>query len=334
MESRLLALRLRSGWALLALTVLLLGACSPAAQPVAAEAMPTSTATPLSVLTKPATEPVALSIPTAALPATTDALCDPYLEDYCISDGHFILKRPILPPGRTAVDVSYRYGSTDGGKREPHHGVEFLNTSGTPVHAAGDGVVQYSGPDKEALFSPWKNFYGNMVVIRHEDEVYTLYAHLSEVFVRAGDEVGAGDLIGEVGNSGMATGSHLHFEVRRGGDGADYFSTVNPELWLMPERDERGVYYSTVMVSVEDQNGQHRYAELTLTRYAAESDKVEKTYFLKTYVNEMSGGEENAVMGKLPAGRYRIALSLNGHLYERWVELRWSRLTQVVIVVK
>ena len=64
--------------------------------------------------------------------------------------------------------------------------------------------------------------------------MYTLYAHLSKVDVQAGDEVKAGDLIGKVGQSGVATGSYLHFEVRKGGDGTDYFSTQNPELWLAP----------------------------------------------------------------------------------------------------
>jgi hypothetical protein len=266
-------------------------------------------------------------------PTAAQASCDPHIVDYCITEGHFIFQRPILRPGRTSVDVSYRYGTTQDGKREPHHGVEFLNTSGTPVHATGDGVVQFAGPDKEALYGPWKNFYGNVVVIRHAGEMYTLYAHLSEVFVQAGDEVEAGDPIGAVGQSGAATGSHLHFEVRRAGDGTDYFSTVNPELWLIPERDERGVYYAVAMISVEDREGEHRYAELTLTRYAKTSDKVEKTYFLKTYVDEMAMGEENAAMGKLPGGRYRIALKFNGRLHERWVELKPGKLTQVVIVV-
>jgi murein DD-endopeptidase MepM/ murein hydrolase activator NlpD len=75
--------------------------------------------------------------------------------------------------------------------REPHHGVEFLNKFGTPVHAAGDGAVQFAGPDEEAVYSPWRDFYGNVVVIHHADEMYTLYAHLSKVDVQVGDEVKA-----------------------------------------------------------------------------------------------------------------------------------------------
>jgi len=100
--------------------------------------------------------------------------------------------------------------------------------------AAGDGEVVFADADKKTKFSPWNNFYGNVIVIRHADEMYTLYAHLSEILVQVGDQVQAGDEIGKVGQTGGATGSHLHFEVRKGGDYTDYFSTENPELWTLP----------------------------------------------------------------------------------------------------
>ena len=84
------------------------------------------------------------------------------------------------------MDATYRYGSTANGTREPHHGVEFPNQSGTPVYAAANGTVIFAGPDQEAIYSPWQNFYGNLVVIQHEDELFTLYAHLSKIDVEAG----------------------------------------------------------------------------------------------------------------------------------------------------
>jgi len=272
-------------------------------------------------------------IPPTSTVAPTQIPCDPRVVDYCITDGHFILQRPIQPPNNDSVDGTYRYASTANGTRDPHHGVEFLNKYGTPVHAAADGVVVFAGPDDEAIYSPWKNFYGNVVVIHHADDLFTLYAHLSKIDVYQGDDVTVGAKIGEVGQSGVATGSHLHFEVRRG-NVEDYFSTQNPELWLVPERDERRLQYGTLMISIEDENLKHQYAGLTITRYPRFLDTPEKTYYLETYINEMATGEENAAMGNLPAGRYRIALKLNGHLYERWVELRSDKLTQVVIVVK
>ncbi len=272
-------------------------------------------------------------IPPSPIPVATKTLCDPLAVDYCITDGHFVLQRPIAPSENNSVDTTYRYASTANGAREPHHGVEFLNKFGTPVQAAADGVIVFAGPDVEAVYSPWENFYGNVVVIKHDNALFTLYAHLSKIDVQVGDAVQAGEQIGEVGQSGVATGSHLHFEVRLG-DAENYFSTQNPELWLASERDERNLQYGTLMISIVDAASQYQFAELTIARYPGFSDKPEKTLYLDTYAKELANGAENAVMSGLKAGRYRIALKLNGQLYERWVEVQSGKLTQAVIVVK
>lgn len=254
--------------------------------------------------------------------------------DFCITDGHFIFQNPILPPGNTFVDVTYRYGSTQENQREPHHGVEFLNKFGTPVHAAADGVIQFAGPDKEAVYSPWTGFYGNVVVIRHADEMYTLYAHLSRIDVKAGDEVKTGDLIGEVGHSGVATGSHLHFEVRHGGDGTDYFSTQNPELWLVPNKDEQGKSLGAISFLIQDQNSNQQFAEFTARYYLDKNGPKIKSHYVVTYAKNMMLLEENAALGDLPPGYYYVALKYNGQFYERWVEVQSGELTQVVMTVK
>ncbi len=247
--------------------------------------------------------------------------------DYCITDGHFILQRPIKPPANDSVDPTYRYASTANGTRDPHHGVEFLNKFGTPVYAAAEGIVVFAGPDTEAIYSPWKNFYGNVVVIRHAADLFTLYAHLSGIDVQSGDEVKAGEKIGEVGQSGVATGSHLHFEVRRE-HAEDYFATVNPELWLLPLRSEFGALELSVV------NSEFQFQKATITlEHVAESSSVMSVYYIDTYHPSLAIGKENAAMGDLRAGRYRIALIYNGHLYERWVEVQSGKLTQVVIVV-
>jgi murein DD-endopeptidase MepM/ murein hydrolase activator NlpD len=183
--------------------------------------------------------PTNTSFPDTPIPSitavSTEVPCDPFRVDFCIREGHFILQRPIEPPASDSVDPTYRYASTANGTREPHHGVEFPNQSGTPVYAAGKGTVVFAGPDKEAIYSPWENFYGNLVVLQHEDGLFTLYAHLSKIDVSVGQKVFTTDKIGEVGKTGVAIGSHLHFEVRRG-DGKDYFATQNPELWLVPPK--------------------------------------------------------------------------------------------------
>ena len=260
--------------------------------------------------------------------------CDPFSADYCITDGHFILQRPIQPSGNDLIDPIYGYGSTANGTREPHHGVEFSNPSGTQVFAAADGTVIFAGPDEEAMYSPWPTFYGSLVVIQHQDGLFTLYAHLSRIDVQTGQNVPAGEEIGEVGRTGGAIGSHLHFEVRRG-DVEDYFATQNPELWLVPAKDADGNPFGTLMISVMEGDGQLiRHANFTIGYYADPSQSPAKVYYATPYSPDMLNGKENAALGELSAGHYRIAVEMNGQILERWVEVEWGKLTQVAFVVK
>lgn len=277
--------------------------------------------------------PVYLPTPSSAHTATVGIPCDPLRADYCITDGHFFLQRPIRPPANDRVDPTYRYASTANGTRDPHRGVEFVNASGTSVHAAAEGTIRFAGPDEEATYAPWPNYYGNLVVIEHTDDLFTLYAHLSRVDVQPGQQVLAGDKIGEVGRTGVAIGSHLHFEVRRG-NGEDYFATQNPELWLIPAKDTNGELLGVVLLSLVDESHTPiEYAEFTLQSYLDRSQPPVKSYYGTTYVAEMLTGDENAVLGELPAGQYRLTLQRNGQLHERWVEVESGRLTQVVLIV-
>ena len=283
-----------------------------------------------------ATEASPTAVPSVPTTVTliVEAPCDPFTADYCITDGHFILQRPIHPPGNGLVDASYRYGSTANGTREPHHGVEFPNASGTPVHAAAGGMVLFAGADKEAIYTPWPNFYGNLVVIEHADDLFTLYAHLSRIDVSPGQKVSAGDRIGEVGRTGSAIGSHLHFEVRQG-DVRDYFATQNPELCLVPARDADGHPFGTLMISVIDQEGDLiKAAKFTIGYYPDPSEPPATLYYGTTYSPDLRNGNENAAWGELSPGRFRIAVEMNGQILERWVEVKSGKLTQVVFVVK
>ena len=316
---------------LILLTVFFLTSCAPVAQTAVAQSLPTSTKMPFATST-PESTPTYIS-PKAPSPTVTEAPCDPFAVDFCITDGHFIFQNPIFSPGNTFVDITYPYGSTQDGTREPHHGVEFLNKFGTPVHAAADGVVQFAGPDKEAMYSPWKNFYGNVVVIRHADEISTLYAHLSKVDVQVGDQVKAGYLIGEVGQSGVATGSHLHFEVRRGGEGTDYFSTQNPELWLIPNEDENSELLGAISFSIVDDNSKFQFSVFTARYFLDKSGPTINSHYGTTYAKDMMLLDENAALGDLPPGNYYVALKSNGQFYERWIEVKSGKLTRVVFVV-
>jgi Membrane proteins related to metalloendopeptidases len=307
------------------LLLLILSACT-SVQVVATPILTNTKIIPTSTLLSPT------SLPT--ITPTIEVACDPFSEDYCTTDGHFILQRPIHPPANDLVDEIYLYSSTAEGTREPHHGVEFPNPSGTPIFAAANGTVVFAGADNVAVYCPWPNFYGNLVVLQHKDGLFTLYAHLSKIDVKVGGVVGAGTQIGEVGRTGVAIGSHLHFEVRRG-DVQDYFSTQNPELWLIPAKDEKGNPFGTLVISVVDKDRKLvKYAEYTIKYSPRQSPKKVKSYYGITYSADMLSGEENAVLGELPAGRYRIAIERNGKVYERWVEVESGKLTQVVFVVK
>ena len=292
----------------------------PSVAPTKSEPIPTSTSTLIPVLL--------LSTITI-----TPTACNPLNVDFCINDGHFILQRPVKPPANDSVDPTYRYGSTANGTRDPHHGVEFVNESGTPVYAAAEGKVIFAGPDQEAIYSPWKNYYGNLVVIEHNDELFTLYAHLSQINVQAGQKVLIRDKVGEVGRTGVAIGSHLHFEVRRS-DVQDYFATQNPELWLAPNKDESGKLLGALMISIVDQGFVFQHAEFTIDYHLDRNEPRVKSYYVITYARDMMTGDENAALGDLPPGDYRIALEYNGRLYERWVEVESGKLTQVVIIVE
>lgn len=284
---------------------------------------------------QPSLEPTITIIPltrTATVSPTstqtpTPIPCDPFTADFCITDGHFLLQRPIHPPANDSVERTYPFASTGNGTRDPHRGVEFVNELGTPVYAAGDGVVIFAGPDEVAVYSPWPIFYGNLIVIQHDNELFTLYAHLSKIDVAAGDHVSAGQKIGEVGRSGVAIGSHLHFEVRRG-DVEDYFSMVNPELWLLPSKPDFGA----LAILMRDANSIFQNANITLQQVSASGEILGLNY-LETYHQTLALGDENVGINDLPAGRYRITF-VHGGFYERWVEVQSGKLTQVVIVVK
>lgn len=92
----------------------------------------------------------------------------------------------------------------------PHRGVDYVAASGTPVSALGDGVVRFAGR---------RGGYGKLVIIRHRNGYSTWYGHLSRIakHLRCGTRVSQGDVIGRVGSTGLATGPHLHFEMRVAG---------------------------------------------------------------------------------------------------------------------
>jgi murein DD-endopeptidase MepM/ murein hydrolase activator NlpD len=95
-----------------------------------------------------------------------------------------------------------------------HEGIDYAASTGTPVRAVAEGTVVRAG---------WAGGYGRMVELRHPDGVVTRYGHLSRIAdgVRPGATVSQGDVVGGVGMTGLATGPHLHFELRVNGRATD-----------------------------------------------------------------------------------------------------------------
>ncbi len=98
------------------------------------------------------------------------------------------------------------------GERDFHNGVDLAKPFGSEIMAAGEGTVIYSG---------WRKGYGQTVEIEHSNGISTLYAHNSRNLVKAGEKVSKHQTIALVGDSGRATGPHLHYEVREGGKAVD-----------------------------------------------------------------------------------------------------------------
>jgi murein DD-endopeptidase MepM/ murein hydrolase activator NlpD len=135
-------------------------------------------------------------------------------EDNFLPEGSPIFKGYAWPAkGLLTSGYGWRWGRM-------HAGIDIAADVGTPIFAAADGVVEYSG---------WNSGgYGNLVEIRHADGSLTRYAHLNTSMVQEGQKVKQGEQIAEMGSTGYSTGPHLHFEVHVAGDGG----TVDPVAYL------------------------------------------------------------------------------------------------------
>lgn len=122
----------------------------------------------------------------------------------------------LWPVAQQTPTVSSAYGSKRG-RNDFHRGIDIRAPAGTPVLATATGRVIVAGNG---------NGYGRYIVLDHENGLRTLYAHLQDFSVKAGQRVTRGQQIGRVGKSGNATGYHLHYEVHRGGQ------TVDPAAYL------------------------------------------------------------------------------------------------------
>ena len=118
----------------------------------------------------------------------------------------------MFTPTRNYRNTAY-FGQAGSSWSSGHHtGLDFAAAPGTPVFSALAGRVVEAG---------WGGAYGNHIIVRHDNGVETLYAHLNSIAVAKGDRVLRGERIGGVGSTGNSSGPHLHFEVLKNGDQRD-----------------------------------------------------------------------------------------------------------------
>ena len=152
-----------------------------------------------------------------------------YGSGYYAPDGKNLRKAFLRSP----LEFS-RVSSGFGMRRHPiqqswraHQGTDYAAPTGTRVRATGDAVVDFAGV---------KGGYGNVVILRHNGQYSTVYAHLSRIAVRRGARVAQSDTIGYVGQTGWATGPHLHYEFRVGGHARNPLSIALPEALPLPQQ--------------------------------------------------------------------------------------------------
>ena len=113
--------------------------------------------------------------------------------------------------------LSSAFGYRDGRR---HDGIDISAKNGTPIEASAAGKVVYAGQMRG---------YGNLILLRHKDNMFTAYSHNSVNKVKKGQMVKQGQVIGKVGHTGRASGPHLHFEIRHG-------QTARNPLFFLPKR--------------------------------------------------------------------------------------------------
>lgn len=128
-----------------------------------------------------------------------------------------------IVPLSTPVKGAYRFTSGFGMRwGRMHSGSDFAAPHGTDIFSTADGVVVHAG---------WSSGYGRLIKIKHAQGIETRYAHLAKIRVKVGQRVSRGEHIGDMGNTGRSTGTHLHYEIRVNG------KAINPMKFIKAARD-------------------------------------------------------------------------------------------------
>jgi murein DD-endopeptidase MepM/ murein hydrolase activator NlpD len=319
MIERFRSLSMLVGMALVGLTGCGAPAASPEAQgaPATATAMaPLQAATPEELVWLPTMGPTPLrfAFPASGLNPVSAWRPPPYPVPWAIRLGdHFYFARPIPSGDVNWAHPLYRYGNTYFGEESIHTGVDLGAERNTPVLAAGPGEVVWVGFGLYRGVPAPDDPYGLAVAIEHDfghegQRLYSVYGHLGDAIVWLGQRVETGETIGHVGSTGHASGPHLHFEVRLGEN--RYYSTRNPELWMVPP-EGWGVLAGRVLDRVGNP-----IPEQLVQIYSVDSGRQWEvwTYALETAKPD-SIYRENFAISDLPAGAYEVRIIPQGRSY-------------------
>lgn len=315
-------------------------ATEPAPEPTQVPPEPTEEPEPEEPAALPPTEPPPMEAPQEE-PEQLPMDFSPCAEEVCVENGSFLLSRPVDPAGRQTIDPSFRYGDYRQSTQLTHRGVDFLNSTGTSVVAAADGVVVVAGDDLEIPYGPRKDYYGNLVILEHNlpgmaEPIFTLYSQLSEVLVEEGQAVVAGEQIALVGMTGVVPGSTLHFEVRLGDN--SYQTARNPELWLELMDEESPQPLGALAGSITNGDGTYEPVEnIVIEQLAGPGLPAIDQFYLTTYEKKELRGQspwyESFALSDLPAGEYQITFMLNG-VQQMVVEVQPGMLTLANFVIE
>lgn len=247
---------------------------------------------------------------------------------------HFYFARPIAADNVNWPLAEYRYGGVFFAPNIVHTGVDIDAIEGAPILAAGSGtVVSADWGLFSAVPGNITDPYGMAVVIRHDfgyqgEALYTVYAHMSEIIAVLGQHVETGDVLGLVGDTGVTTGPHLHFEVRLGDN--TFFRTYNPELWMAPPQG-----WGILVGRLTDDKGNLLYQLPVDVRPLPSEVPLRKVItYAEGAVNADPYYQENLVLSDLPAGLYKIAFEHEEKRYQFWADIYPGQVTYFTFSTK
>ena len=130
-----------------------------------------------------------------------------------------------------------------GNGHRKHTGVDIANAQGTAIVASAGGTIYKALGGCAVGDDSCHGGYGNNIVIQHENGYFTRYAHLHQILVTQGQKVKQGQKIGTMGNTGRSSGSHLHFEIRKGGSFTDQAVVFSDVGLVIPQKHNKGFRY-------------------------------------------------------------------------------------------